>query len=86
MVQPAFLFLQEFLVHIWLSLITKTTLRGLDDSQPRACHPRSIVASAPYSDALSVMGQICHSSGSPVAPTRRRRASGSGAIDDAFLD
>jgi hypothetical protein len=32
-VQPAFLFLQELLVHIWLSLITKTSLRGLDDSQ-----------------------------------------------------
>jgi hypothetical protein len=32
MVQPAFLFLQELLVHKWLSLITKTSLRGLDDS------------------------------------------------------
>jgi hypothetical protein len=31
-VQPAFLFLQELLVHKWLSLITKTSLRGLDDS------------------------------------------------------
>jgi hypothetical protein len=29
----AFLFLQEPLVHKQLSLITKTTLRGLDDSQ-----------------------------------------------------
>jgi hypothetical protein len=33
-VQLAFLFLQELLVHIWLSLITKTSLSGLDDSQP----------------------------------------------------
>jgi hypothetical protein len=32
MVQPAFLFLQELLVHKWLSLITKTSLRDLDDS------------------------------------------------------
>jgi hypothetical protein len=31
---PAFLFLQEPLVHKQLSLITKTSLRGLDDSQP----------------------------------------------------
>jgi hypothetical protein len=30
---PAFLFLQEPLVHKQLSLITKTSLRGLDDSQ-----------------------------------------------------
>jgi hypothetical protein len=30
---PAFLFLQELLVHKQLSLITKTSLRGLDDSQ-----------------------------------------------------
>jgi hypothetical protein len=86
MVQPAFLFLQEFLVHIWLSLITKTTLRGLDDSQPHACHPRSAVASAATSDALSVMGQIYHSSGFVAAPTCRRHASRSGAIDDVFPD
>jgi hypothetical protein len=34
---PAFLFLQELLVHNQLSLITKTPLRGLDDSQvPRS--------------------------------------------------
>jgi hypothetical protein len=33
MVQPTFLFLQELLVHKWLSLITKTSLRALDDSQ-----------------------------------------------------
>jgi hypothetical protein len=33
---PAFLFLQEPLVHKQLSLITKTSLRDLDDSQ--ACH------------------------------------------------
>jgi hypothetical protein len=32
MVQPTFLFLQELLVHKYLSLITKTSLRGLDDS------------------------------------------------------
>jgi hypothetical protein len=30
---PAFLFLQELLVHKQLLLITKTSLRGLDDSQ-----------------------------------------------------
>jgi hypothetical protein len=30
---PAFLFLQELLVHNQFSLITKTPLRGLDDSQ-----------------------------------------------------
>jgi hypothetical protein len=30
---PAFLFLQEPLVHKQLSLITKTSLMGLDDSQ-----------------------------------------------------
>jgi hypothetical protein len=30
---PAFLFLQEPLVQKQLSLITKTSLRGLDDSQ-----------------------------------------------------
>jgi hypothetical protein len=30
---PTFLFLQKLLVHIQLSLITKTPLRGLDDSQ-----------------------------------------------------
>jgi hypothetical protein len=39
---PAFLFLQEPLVHKQLSLITKTSLRGLDDSQqgttPEAGH------------------------------------------------
>jgi hypothetical protein len=34
-VQPAFLFLQELLVHKWLSLITKTSLRALDDSHHR---------------------------------------------------
>jgi hypothetical protein len=33
LVHPPFLFLQEFLIHIWLSLIIKTSLRGLDDSQ-----------------------------------------------------
>jgi hypothetical protein len=32
MVQPAFLFLQESLVHKWLSSITKRSLRGLNDS------------------------------------------------------
>jgi hypothetical protein len=37
---PAFLFLQELLVHKQLSLITKTSLRGLDDSQVRG-HPRA---------------------------------------------
>jgi hypothetical protein len=31
---PAFLYLQEPLVHKQLSLITKTSLRGLNDSQP----------------------------------------------------
>jgi hypothetical protein len=30
---PAFLFLQESLAHKQLSLITKISLRGLDDSQ-----------------------------------------------------
>jgi hypothetical protein len=35
---PAFLFLQESLAHKQLSLITKTSLRGLDDSQARQWH------------------------------------------------
>jgi hypothetical protein len=34
----AFLFLQEPLVHKQLSLITKTSLRGLDDSQRVSSH------------------------------------------------
>jgi hypothetical protein len=36
---PAFLFLQEPLVHKQLLLITKTSLRGLDDSQLEAEEP-----------------------------------------------
>jgi hypothetical protein len=38
---PTFLFLQELLVHSQLSLITKTPLRGLDDSQGGAKAKRS---------------------------------------------
>jgi hypothetical protein len=43
-VQPAFLFLQEPLVHKLLSLITKTSLRSLDDSHAASAgqHRREI--------------------------------------------
>jgi hypothetical protein len=44
---PAFLFFQELLVHSQLSLITKTPLRGLDDSHLRRVDTTSTVLYSP---------------------------------------
>jgi hypothetical protein len=57
---PTFLFLQELLVHSQLSLITKTPLRGLDDSQRGAIHVCGVETQLPI---LVTCGLLCgHSS------------------------